>query len=260
MALRADAIDPASFTALRLVSGALTLWLLLRLRRSGYTDAGSWHGAIALFAYAIAFSYAYVELTAGLGALLLFGAVQVTMLGAAWQRGEALGARQWFGASVALLGLAWLRPSNDENLGSWLAMGAMLLAGMAWGAYSLLGRSARAPLAETAGNFLRASPLAVLLLPFVPHALSISPMGALYAVLSGSVASGLGYAIWYAALPSLRSSRAALLQLLVPALAAVAGVLLLGEAIDARLLMGGIAILGGVALGVLARPPPARTP
>jgi drug/metabolite transporter (DMT)-like permease len=250
-ALTATSMDPASFTAWRLASGALVLVVLCRPAASGgWRTSGDWRGAIALFAYAIAFSYAYVELHAGVGALLLFGAVQVTMLGGGLWRGERLRALQWLGAALAIAGLVVLKAPLGIVPASGPASVMMLLAGVAWGVYSLLGRGAKAPLAMTAGNFLRAAPLALALLLLVPHPLASPPQGIGLAILSGAVASGIGYALWYAALPRLRASQAALLQLLVPVLTAVAGVVWLAEPVDTRLLLGGVAILGGVALAV----------
>jgi drug/metabolite transporter (DMT)-like permease len=252
-ALLGTAIDPASFTAWRLGAGALVLALLCRITSAGSVrNHGDWRGAVALFVYAIAFSYAYLSLHAGLGAFMLFGAVQVTMLAVgAWQ-GERLRPLQWIGAALALAGLAWLKLPAGNLPGSGIAMLSMLLAGVAWGVYSLLGRGSRAPLASTAGNFVRAAPFALLALLLVPHRLSSPLDGVILAVMSGAIASGLGYALWYAALPALRASQAALLQLLVPVLTAVAGVLLLDEPLEPALIIGAVAILGGVALAVAA--------
>jgi len=280
-ALLASDLTPAAFTAWRLASGAavLALIVLLRPARGASADGGGdgrgahggvhrrvalgggdWRGALALFVYAIAFAQAYVVLDAGLGALLLFGAVQLTMLLAARLRGERFGAAQWTGIALAALGLVALKLPLGGAPPAWSATLAMLLAGAAWGVYSLLGRSARSPLQHTAGNFLRAAPLAVLFACFDPQAvpMTFAPIphsfdGVGYAIASGALASGLGYALWYAALPALRTATAALLQLLVPVLAALGGVALLGESLDARLLIGGAAILGGVALALWPR-------
>ena len=253
-ALMRGAIDPASFTAWRLVSGAAMLALLCLARRAGSPRVnGDWRGALALGTYAIAFAYAYVALHAGVGALLLFGAVQLTMIGAGLWRGERLRAAQWLGVVLATAGLAAMKlPLGGAPLPGW-PMLAMLGAGIAWGVYSLLGRGACEPLALTAGNFLRAAPFALLVPWLVPHPVTATAEGIGYAVLSGALASGVGYALWYAALPALRATQAAVLQLLVPVLTAVAGVAWLGEPLDARLLVGAAAILGGVALVVLRR-------
>lgn len=253
-ALRDTAIDPASFTLLRIVSGALVLALLVGLRAPAQLRAGSWTSAAALFAYAIAFSYAYIGLSAGTGALILFGAVQASMLGWALLRGERFGAVQTLGFVLAIAGLiGLLLPGlSAPPLGAALLM---LLAGVAWGVYSLRGRGAGDPTAVTAGNFLRAVPMAgaaiAIALLLAPDAMQIDAPGSLYAIASGALTSGLGYAIWYRALPQLRASTAATVQLSVPVITAVAGVLLLSEPLSPRLVLASIAVLGGVALVVL---------
>lgn len=253
-ALRDTAIDPASFTLLRVVSGALVLGLLVGLRAPRALPAGSWTSATALFAYAIAFSYAYVGLSAGTGALILFGAVQASMLGWALLRGERFSALQMLGFAVAIAGLiGLLLPGlSAPPLGAALLM---LLAGVAWGVYSLRGRGAGDPTAVTAGNFLRAVPMAgaalAVALLLVPDAVRVDASGSLYAIASGALTSGLGYAIWYRALPQLRASTAATVQLSVPVITAVAGVVLLSEPLSLRLVLASVAVLGGVALVVL---------
>lgn len=253
-ALRDTAIDPASFTLLRVVSGALVLGLLVGLRAPRALPAGSWTSATALFAYAIAFSYAYVGLSAGTGALILFGAVQASMLGWALLRGERFSALQMLGFAVAIAGLiGLLLPGlSAPPLGAALLM---LLAGVAWGVYSLRGRGAGDPTAVTAGNFLRAVPMVMvasaLALMLVPDAVRVDASGSLYAIASGALTSGLGYAIWYRALPQLRASTAATVQLSVPVITAVAGVVLLSEPLSLRLVLASVAVLGGVALVVL---------
>lgn len=247
LALRETDIDAASFTAIRLLSGALTLWLLLMLRRARQPIAGNWFGALALFTYAAAFSFAYLQLDTGTGALLLFGAVQLSMLLWGLLRGERLVPLAVLGTGVASVGLLvlLLPGASAPPLSAALLM---LLAGIAWGAYSLLGRGQGDPLAMTAGNFLRASPLGVLLaLVLLPHLQWDTP-GLCYALLSGAVTSGIGYAIWYSALPGLRASQAATVQLSVPILAALGGSLLLSEALSLRLLISSVAVLGGIAL------------
>lgn len=258
LALAEGAIDAASFTAIRLVSGALVLAALARPR--ALVGAGSAASAAALFAYAAPFSFAYLRLGAGLGALVLFGAVQATMLGWAVARGERPGALVWLGLVVALVGLVGLaapgRTSPDP-----LGLAAMALAGAAWAVYTLRGRGSSAPpLATTAANFARSVPLAAALVAGAAllGGLSASGRGVALATLSGAVASGLGYSLWYAALPHLSATRAAALQLLVPVLAAGGGVGLLGERVSPRLLLAGAAILGGVALAVGGRAAAAR--
>ena len=247
LALRETEIDAASFTAIRLLSGALTLWLLLTLRQAGQPIAGNWSGAVALFTYAAAFSFAYLQLDTGVGALLLFGAVQLSMLLWGLLRGERLGLNASLGTVLAMAGLlALLLPGASAP--PLLAALLMLLAGVAWGAYSLLGRGQGDPLAVTTGNFLRAAPLAVLLALVLLSQLNWDGPGLLYAVLSGALTSGVGYAIWYSALPGLRASQAATVQLSVPILAALGGSLLLGEALSLRLMLSAVAVLGGIAL------------
>jgi drug/metabolite transporter (DMT)-like permease len=254
LALARGSIDPASFTSVRIGSGVVTLWLILTLTGRASVKQGSWRAAFALFAYAAAFSFAYITLSAGAGALLLFGAVQATMVTTGLVRGERLTAAQWFGFTVALVGLgALLAPgAAAPPIGGALLM---LAAGVAWGAYSLLGRGAVDPLAATAGNFLRALPMALLLLGLeTMFGTKLEPSGLVYAIVSGAVASGVGYTIWYAALPGLSPAQGASVQLSVPVITALAGTIALGEAITIRLSLSSLAILGGIAL-VIARPP-----
>lgn len=247
-ALQGAHIDPAGFTAIRLGSGALVLWLLARMRGGGAAAAGGdWGSALALFAYAAAFSYAFMHVAVATGTLLLFAAVQASMLAAALWAGQRLAIGQWAGFALAIAGLVvMLLPglSAPSPAGAVL----MLVAGAAWGAYSLRGRGSRDPLADTAGNFVRALPFALALLVAMATRLHADATGIALAVLSGAVTSGLGYALWYAVLPSLGATRAAGVQLGVPPAAAVAGILLLDEALDARLLVASVMILGGIAL------------
>ena len=247
IALKDTAIDPASFTAIRMTSGALTLWAIVAMRDGANSVRGNWGSAVALFAYAIAFSYAYTALTAGTGALLLFGAVQATMIGYGLARGERLRVLQVGGLVLALGGLAGLLlPGLSAPPLTGAAL--MISAGIAWGVYSLRGRSAGDPTQVTAGNFIRTVPLAVAAgLATMPFA-SLDLAGALYAIASGAIASGVGYAIWYTALPRLTATSAATVQLSVPVIAAAGGVLLLSEALTLRLALASIAILGGIAI------------
>ncbi|MBG4799200.1 DMT family transporter [Pseudomonas aeruginosa] len=247
-ALKDTAIDAVSFTALRLFSGALMLAILLHLRRGPATPArGGWRGAAALFVYAAAVSYAYVQLDAGTGALLLFGAVQVTLLLAGLLRGERLGGQALLGFLLALGGLLFLvlPGASAPPLGGALLM---LLSGLAWGLYTLLGRGGGDPLAVSAGNFLRALAFAALLLLAFHGQLRLDGAGLAYALLSGALASGLGYAVWYSALPGLTAIQGASVQLSVPVLAALCGALLLGEPLAPRLPPATLAVLGGIAL------------
>jgi len=253
MALGGGLIDPAGFTAVRLASGALTLWLLLAARGGGWPRLeGHWASAAALFTYAAAFSLAYVSLDAGTGALILFGAVQLTMLLAGLRAGERPRPFEWLGLALALAGLVVLvRPGISAPAPVGAAL--MAAAGIAWGVYSLRGRGSREPLRNTAGNFMMAAPVAVLLVPLAGGTGTWTSTGVVLAVASGALASGVGYAIWYAALPALTATRAALVQLLVPVLAAAGGVALLSEAIPLRLPVAAALVLGGVALAVTAK-------
>lgn len=247
LALTDTAIDPVSFTAVRIASGAIMLWLIVRFTTPRSDGQGSWFSALALFGYAIAFSLAYVSLTAATGALLLFGAVQVTMITWAVWRGDTLAARQWSGLVLALAGLVWLLLPGLAAPPP-MAAALMIAAGMAWGIYTLRARNAGHPTRVTAANFLRAAVPAFLLAAVGAVRATWDTPGLLLAVASGALASGLGYAVWYAALKHIRTSTAAVAQLGVPALTAIAGVLLLAEPLNLRLLVAGAAILGGIAL------------
>jgi drug/metabolite transporter (DMT)-like permease len=256
IALTETSIDPATFTMIRIVAGALALWLIVSLRRGTHRPAGSWVSGLALFAYAAAFSFAYVNLSAGTGALLLFGAVQATMIVVGLWKGERLNAWQGTGLAAALGGLvALLLPGlTAPPLHSALLM---VGAGAAWGVYSLRGRGGGDPLSASTGNFLRSIPFALVLSLATLTAARIDSAGAGYAIASGALTSGVGYAIWYAALPGLRATSAATVQLSVPVIAAAGGVLLLGEPITLRLLGASVAVLGGIALVVLRAKSPA---
>ena len=251
-ALQETAIDAASFTSLRLLSGAVSLWLIVYLRGGGLVVSGSWASALALFAYAAAFSFAYISLPAATGALLLFGAVQATMIGYGLWSGEHMTLRQWVGLVMALLGLVGLL---SPGLSAPPLSGALLMlgAGIAWGVYSLRGRGGGDATAVTAGNFVRAVPMALALSLLAGPVLSVDVEGAWYAVVSGALASGVGYALWYRALPGLRPVSAATVQLSVPVIAALGGVVFLSEAPGVRLVLASLAILGGIALVIVSR-------
>jgi drug/metabolite transporter (DMT)-like permease len=252
LALKQTRIDAASFTLVRIVSGAIALWLIVNMRKGTRRSAGTWPAAVALFVYAAAFSFAYVTLSAATGALLLFSAVQATMIGWGLWKGEQLRPQQCLGLTLALSGLvALLFPglSAPPILGSIL----MLAAGIAWGIYSLRGQVGLEPIAATAGNFLRAVPLAAVLSIALLPSVQLDSTGIAYAMLSGAIASGVGYVIWYTALPRLKAAGAAAVQLSVPVLAAAGGILFLGEPITLRFLIASIAILGGIALVVLEK-------
>ncbi len=280
-ALKQTTIDPASFTFVRIFSGAVVLWLIVQTRRKLIVDrtapplidssssglpatpkpseggslvtrhssleSGNWPSAIALFVYAAGFSFAYVGLSAGTGALLLFGAVQTTMILWGFRKGEQLDATEVAGIAIALIGLVILvfpgisAPPLVESI-------FMLGAGAAWGVYSLRGRTATNAAAATAGNFLRAVPFALLINLIMLPKMRFDSLGVIYAAISGAITSGLGYVIWYAALSGLKAASAATVQLSVPVLAATGGILLLHEPITLRYVIASIAVLGGILL------------
>jgi drug/metabolite transporter (DMT)-like permease len=252
VALKHTGIDAASFTTIRLISGALMLWLLARTSRAANAGTGNWLSAFALFVYAAGFSFAYVSLPAATGALLLFGAVQATMIGHGIWTGERLLKPQIAGLMLAfggLVGLVLPGLSAPPLSGSLLMLGA----GVAWGVYSLRGKGAGDPTRVTAGNFLRAAPIAAALSVLMLNGTSLDHSGFWYAVSSGAMASGIGYAIWYTALPALKATTAATVQLSVPVIAALGGIVFLGEPITLRLVLATVAILGGIALVILEK-------
>ena len=304
-ALKETGIDAASFTLIRILSGALALWLIIQIQRLSKVDrtasplverrqavvkfpspqfspkgrggrfssrekvgmraAGNWISGLALFAYAATFSFAYNTLSAGTGALLLFGAVQATMILWGFCEGERLRAIQVIGLLIAVIGLVVLvfpGLSAPPLIGSML----MLAAGVAWGVYSLRGKvkgqsgSDRDATAATAGNFLRAVPFAALISVLMLPKMHLDSLGITYAVISGAITSGLGYVIWYAALPDLKAASAATVQLSVPVIAATGGILLLSEPITLRYAIASIAVLGGIFLVIIERRPASRTP
>jgi drug/metabolite transporter (DMT)-like permease len=263
LALRPRLVDPALFVAVRLVTGALALSALAFLRRPrADLRRGSALSGLLLFAYAAPFSYAYLRVGAGMGALVLFGSVQISMIGWGLFRGERPRPGEWAGLVLALAGLGALTlpGSARPDLGSF---SMMVVSGAAWGAYSLRGRGSTDPLGATAGNFVRSVPLALLGLAVacvVPgeRALRATPQGLILAATSGALASGVAYSLWYAALPALTALRAALVQLTVPVLAAAAAVVLLDERPSVRLVGSGAAVLGGVALALTSRAGPSR--
>jgi drug/metabolite transporter (DMT)-like permease len=252
LALKSGSIDAATFTTVRLLSGALVLALIVRLRSGALSSSGDWPSALALFVYAAGFSAAYLQLSTATGALLLFGAVQITMIAFGLWRGERLRALQWLGLAAACAGLfAMLLPglASPPLFGSLL----MVCAGVAWGVYSLRGRGKGDATSVTAGNFWRASVLALLLSLLTLGSVHVDPTGIWLGVASGALASGLGYAIWYTALRGLSPATAASIQLTVPAIAAAGAVVFLGESVTPRLFITSVVILGGVALVIRGR-------
>lgn len=256
MALADGSIDPTAFTAIRLASGAAALWPLSCLTngRRGRRPrrVGSWPSAVALVVYALGFSLAYRTLDAGVGALVLFGAVQATMIGIGMMAGERPRFAEWCGLALAMGGLVYLvRPglSAPDPLGVVL----MLTSGVGWGVYSVRGKSSADPIASTADNFLRSIPFALAALLVAAPSLYTTTRGIVLALVSGAVTSGLGYALWYTALRRLTTTRAAIVQLSVPVLAAAGGIAFLGEEATLRLAMSSLMILGGIAFAILMR-------
>lgn len=246
-ALKDTGIDAASFTTVRLISGALILGLIVWLRNGKKVGEGSWLSAFALFVYAAAFSFAYISLPTATGALILFAAVQATMIGFGIASGERLVRTQVLGLVIAFTGLIGLLLPGlaaPPLTGSFL----MLAAGVAWGIYSLRGKGAGDPIRVTSGNFLRAVPITAVMSLSMLGGFSMDAAGFGYAVASGVLASGLGYVVWYQVLPALQATSAASLQLTVPVIAGVSGILILGEPLSLRLILTSMAILGGVAL------------
>jgi len=250
LALQQTGMAPAGFATLRVAAGTVVLLLLARRRTTALP--ADWLAAAMLALYMACFAFAYVSLSAGSGALILFAAVQLTMFGAGLRAGERFAATGWAGLALALGGLIYLVAPGLEAPPP-LGAALMALAGVGWGVYSLRGRGKTDALGATAGNFLRALPLCLLLSLFMWQGWQVQPRGVLLALASGGLTSGLGYVIWYAALPGLTAMRAATLQLSVPPLAALGGVLVLAEALTPRLLWASIAILGGIALVLLSR-------
>jgi drug/metabolite transporter (DMT)-like permease len=263
LALGNHTIDASSYTGIRLVAGALTLWVIHSISKQKMSfplvvplsTVSKWanlHAAFYLFLYGITFSFAYSSLSAGTGAFILFGTVQITLLTTLLLRGERPQVAEWAGLMIALSGLIYLvfpglsAPNPEGAL-------LMITAGIAWGGYTLKGKGVQDPLETTTRNFMLSVPMVVLVYLFSYSKSYISTEGVLYALLSGSVASGIGYVIWYAALKGLTTTQAALLQLAVPIIAAFGGIVLLKENITMRLIVAGILILGGVVLALMGK-------
>ena len=254
MALRDGSIDPASFTSIRLLSGAVALLLIVRLtsKDTSIRDHGGWISALMLFFYAICFSYAYISLSAGTGALILFGFVQATMIAIALWSGDRPSVSEWLGWLLAFSGLVWLLMPGIEAPP---AVGAtlMALAGIGWGVYSIRGRLETNALVSTCSNFVYSIAFVVVLSAMTITSADITNRGVVLAIISGALTSGVGYVIWYAALNYLSAMQAALVQLSVPAIAAAGGVILLAEPVSLRLLTSGILILGGISLALVQK-------
>lgn len=249
MALEDGQTGPAAFALLRLFSGALCLWALVARRSGASVPPFRPLGVGSLVLYVLGFSFAYVTLPAGAGALVLFGGVQITMFAGAVLSGEPVPLRRWAGAGIAFAGLVWLMaPGGDAALAP-AGLALMVAAALGWGVYSLLGRGAADPLAMTAANFVYAVPVAAVVFALLPDAMSWH--GAVLAILSGALTSGLGYALWYAVLPQLGAARGAIAQLTVPVIATAAGIALLGEVLTARFALATVLVLAGVLLSLL---------
>ena len=248
LALAESEAGAASFAALRLLSGALMLVAIVQMRGQAHWRLTNVAGPLSLLAYVIGFSFAYLSLDAGLGALILFGGVQITMFAGALLRGESVPTMRWVGAGFAFAGLSFLLWPSGTTPVPLLGAGLMLGAALGWGIYSLLGAGAADPLGATARNFLWATPLGLLPAFFMWD--GMSPIGALLAVLSGAVTSGLGYALWYRVLPELPASVAAVAQLTVPIIALAGGIVFIGEELTWRFLVAALMVLGGVVLSL----------
>ena len=253
MALGGQLIDPVSFTMIRLVSGALALILIMQWfgeSNNAHEVKGSWGSGFALFVYAMAFSLAYVSLSAGMGALILFGSVQMTMISFALKSGEKLVLVQWIGLFAAIGGLLYLVMPGitaPDPLGALL----MCISGIAWGVYSIRGKGITTPVVMTAWNFTRSAPMAIFALIIALSSVHIQLFGGLLALVSGVITSGMGYVFWYKALRSLTTTQASTVQLTVPVIAAFGGVAMLSEQVSLRLILGSAMILGGVFLAII---------
>lgn len=252
LALKGSKIDASSFTSIRLLSGAVFLWILVLITQKKTKISGNWKSAFALFIYAACFSFAYVSLTAATGALLLFGAVQITMIGFGIWKGERLGIAKIFGIILAFGGLLYLLMPGVKSP-SLLNSIFMITAGVAWGIYSLHGRSSKNPTSTTSGNFIKAVPFSMVLNILMLNNSYYDSQGLLLAVLSGALASGAGYAIWYSVLPLLKSSNASVVQLIVPVFTSIGGIIFIDEPLTLRIFIASILILFGIAQVFLSK-------
>ncbi|MCG8382861.1 MAG: DMT family transporter [Gammaproteobacteria bacterium] len=255
LALENHAIDASSFTVIRLISGAVVLLVILSLTRNKSSEVsakGSWLASFMLFLYAISFSYAYLTLETGTGALILFGSVQITMILISIYSGSRLHITEWIGIVIAFIGFVYLI-LPDVSTPSLTGFLLMTVSGIAWGGYTLKGRSSKNPLSDTTYNFIRIMPFALILVISTLNSANYSFHGVILATLSGGIASGIGYTVWYSALSYLTSTQAAVFQLLVPAIAALGGVIFVSEPITLRLFISGTLILGGVLMVILGK-------
>jgi drug/metabolite transporter (DMT)-like permease len=254
LALGAKTIDAPSFTVIRLLSGTLVLWTLLKIsnNKNRLSSKGSWFSSIFLFLYAITFSFAFITLDTGTGALILFGSVQTTMIILSLVSGNRLHLSEWLGVSISLAGFVYL-VTPGVTTPSFIGLLLMIVAGISWGVYTLKGRDSDNPLADTTYNFLRTTPMVLVLAVITIHNAQYSLVGIGLAILSGAIASGIGYTIWYTALGGISATQAAVVQLSVPVIAALGGVVFVSDAITLRLTLSALMILGGILLVVLGR-------
>ncbi len=254
LALGNEAIDASSFTVIRLLSGTIVLFLIISItgNTTGTFTKGSWTASFMLFLYAVTFSYAYISLDTGTGALILFGSVQITMILLSLISGTRLHITEWAGVVIAFIGFTYLILPGITTP-SVIGFLLMTIAGIAWGIYTLKGRGSKSPLTDTAYNFLRTTPLVVLLAIYTINNINYSSEGIVLALLSGGVTSGIGYTIWYIALGGLSSTQAAVLQLSVPVIAALGGVIFVSEAITFRFIISAAMVLGGILMVVLGK-------
>jgi len=250
----AGRIDAVSFTSIRLLSGIVVLAVILKLnhKQKESSSKGSWIASLMLFFYAVSFSFAYISLDTGTGALILFATVQFTMIFVNLLSGNKLHYSEWLGLMIAFSGFVYfVLPSlTSPSLRGFILM---IVAGIAWGFYTLKGRASKAPLNDTAYNFIRTTPFLIILMLITFQDASLSPQGVFLAVLSGAITSGIGYAVWYSALTGLSVTQAAVVQLFVPVIAAIGGVIFANEIVSIRLVLSSIMILGGILIVVLGR-------
>jgi len=254
LALGENAIDAASFTAIRMLSGIVVLAIIIQMvqPRSKVTSRGSWRASFMLFLYAVTFSYAYVSLETGVGALILFGSVQITMILTGLLSGNKLQLFEWVGIIVAFSGFVYL-VMPGVTAPSLIGFILMSIAGIAWSCYTLAGKGSVNSLGDTYFNFLRTFPFVIILVLVTVQYSTISLEGILLAVLSGGIASGVGYTIWYSALRGLSTIQAAVVQLLVPVFAAVGGIIFAGEVLSLRFVLSSVVILGGVSMVIIGK-------
>ncbi len=268
LALESLDIDPASFTSIRLISGAIALAIILtfqsktpltQITKAAFTpNITQWSGTVYLFSYAACFSFAYTMLDTATGALILFATVQLFLLLSQAIRGHRFNLKEILGIVLAILGFVLLT-LPEATRPDWFGLGLMVIAGIAWAGYTLAGKVAQKVSQNTTENFIRCIPLSVVLsMVFIQH-LAVSPSGILWATLSGVFASGIGYSLWYYSVKRITITQAAISQLLVPIIAGLGGVLLVDESLSTEFISSGLLILTGVALVSLAKPKPVES-